>query len=133
MINIKRIKPVFNRIVTTADTYSGDTMQNGIIVHTSGSLKEFQKVIAVGDSVRAVKPGDLVCVNPSRYAVKKYEENSIRNDLDMNKVIRYNFTLLELDKVPHLLLFDSDIDYVVTDYVDEEEPIIQIPEKKVIV
>ena len=64
MIKIKKIKPMFTAILTTMDTYEDDVTCNSIIVKTKGTIKEYQKVVAVGDTVRSVKVGDLVCINP---------------------------------------------------------------------
>ena len=40
MLKIKKIKPMFNRILVTADKYENDVKQNGVVVVTAGTLKE---------------------------------------------------------------------------------------------
>ena len=58
---IKKIKPLFNTIVTTMDMYTEEELKVGGIIDSSKismSLKEFQKVIAVGPSVRNIEVGD---------------------------------------------------------------------------
>ena len=35
MINIKKIKPMFNGIITTMDKYDDDTKVNGVIIKVS--------------------------------------------------------------------------------------------------
>ena len=60
MIKVANVKPLFNNIITTADKYEEDQMAGGIIAIQKGEIKEFQKVIAVGSSVRDVKEGDLI-------------------------------------------------------------------------
>ena len=73
MLKIKKIKPMFNRILVTADKYEKDVKQGGVVVVTAGTLKEYQKVISIGDTVRGIKEGDFVLINPARYAVKKHK------------------------------------------------------------
>ena len=133
-INIKKIKPLYTAIVTTMNKYEEDEYNGSLIdsTKTKGTLKEYQKVIAVGDLVKNIQVGDLVCINPSRYAVKKHKEGSLKDGVVTdNPVITYNFNVVELNGVPHLLLSDRDIEFVVEDY--DETSIIMPEEKKLIV
>lgn len=134
MLNIKKIKPMANYLVTTKDEYGGeDTTQGGLITKMKGSLKEYQRVVAVGPVVRGIQVGDIVCINPKRYARYKHNPGSLKNGvISDNPVISYNFNVIELDHVPHLLLTDQDIDFVIEDYEEEKESNIIIPEKKII-
>ena len=52
MLKIKKIKPMFNRILVTADKYENDVKQNGVVVVTAGTLKEYQKVISLSVLLR---------------------------------------------------------------------------------
>lgn len=131
---------MFNKIVTTMDYYEEDQMTNGVIDtrKTKGSLKEYQTVIAVGNSVRDVKVGDVVAINPTRYAVMKHEDKSLKNGIiGDNMVMGYKFNTITINDVEHLMLYDQDIDFIVEDSVDVEEPdspvIIQPDRPKVIV
>lgn len=131
MLKIKKIKPMFTAIVTTMDKYDNDIAINGIIENskTKGSIKEYQKVVAVGDSVRGINVGDLVTINPTNYMVRKYSEGSIKDGIqDMNPVVRYNFPVVEMDGKEYLLLQDRDISYIIEDY--EEIPDMIITQKK---
>lgn len=125
MINIKKISPMFNQIVTTADQYTEDQTIGGIITDVKksvGTLKEYQKVVATGPMVRNIKVGDLVLVNPRRYAQVKHQEGSLKDGvITDNPVVRYNFPMIELDHVKHLLLQDSDVDFVIEEYEEEED------------
>lgn len=129
---------MFNRIVTTMRKYAVDETINGVI-NTSklaGSLKEYQEVLAVGTTVKGINVGDLVCINPKRYEVKKYNEGSLNDGvLQENKSLGYRFNTIVIDDRDCLLLFDSDIDYIVNDYEDVEEPEqrIIVPGKNIIV
>lgn len=121
MLKIKKIRPMFNRVLTTMAVYDSDTVNGGVLIKTKGTVKEYQRVIAVGSTVTSVKPGDLVCINPIRYAVMKHEDKSMRNGIiDDNMVVKYNFPVVAVGDEDCLMLFDQDIDYVVTDY--EEVP-----------
>ena len=136
MLNIKEIRPMANYLVTTKDEYS-DVKKGGLIVKKEGTLKEYQKVVAVGPMVRNIQVGDLVCINPRRYAVRKYQEGSLKDGvIKENEIIKYNFNVIELDHKPYLLLVDQDIDFVITDYEEEdddkEEQTIIIPKKTII-
>lgn len=117
---IKKIKPLYTRIVTTMDMYVEEQMSSpsGIIdvSKLKQGIKEYQTVIAVGTSVRNVKEGDLVCINPDRYAVRKFSENSIKNDIMENTVTKYNFNVVKLEDKDYLLLDEADIEFIVEDY-----------------
>ena len=86
-----------------------------------GSLKEYQRVVCVGCSVRNVKEGDLVKINPSRYEIHKFEENSVKKDILGDQVVGYRFPMETINGVPHLLLRESDIEFVITDYEETED------------
>ena len=54
MLKINKIKPVFNKIVTTCDVYQMGKSTGGIIIKTDGTIKEYQRVEAVGSTVRDI-------------------------------------------------------------------------------
>lgn len=140
MLKIKSIKPLFTSLITTMDKYDHDKTTEGGLIDGSkqqGSLKEYQKVIAVGDSVRNISVGDLVCVNPARFAVKKHKEGSLKDGvITDNPVVTYNFDVVEMNGIQYLLLQDRDIEFIIDDYEEVTEtpsPIIKPREKKIIV
>lgn len=124
MLKVKKIRPMFTSLITTMDKYEQDKLTDGGLIDTSkqqGALKEYQTVLAIGDSVRNIQVGDLVCVNPSRFAVRKHEKGSMRDGVIAdNPVVTYNFDVVEMDGRQCLLLQDRDIEYVIEDY--EEIP-----------
>lgn len=133
MIKIKKIKPMFTAILTTMDTYEDDVTCNSIIVKTKGTIKEYQKVVAVGDTVRSVKVGDLVCINPKRYAVVKHQEGSLQDGvISDNPVVRYNFDIIEMNDTPYLLLQDSDISYIIEEFEEIKNEKLIVPDTKLI-
>lgn len=140
MLKIKKIKPMFTAIVTTMDKYDSNSLKGGIIdiSRIQGSVKEYQTVLAVGNSVRDVKVGDVVCINPTRFAVKEHKEGSLKDGvITDNPTVRYDFDVIEIDDKPCLLLQDRDIDFIIEEY--EELPdiisydIIKPEEKKLII
>lgn len=139
MLKIKKIKPMFTALITTMDKYEQDVTTGGLINVTKmqGGLKEYQTVLAVGDSVRGIKVGDLVCINPTRFAVKKHREGSLKDGvITDNPVTTYNFDIVEMDGKQCLLLQDRDIDFIIEDWEeipDQPQSTIIQPEKKIIV
>ena len=119
MLKIKKIKPLFNRILTTMDTYEEIVTEDGIIDGSKeeGGIREYQTVISVGPTVKCVKPGDLVVINPSRYQIMKHREGSLKDGvITDNPVIGYNFPILVVDDKPCLYIYDSDVDFVIKEY-----------------
>jgi len=122
---------MFTKIVTTADKYEEDITNGALISKQKDTLKEYQKVVAVGTSVSGIKVGDLVSINPTRYAVHKRKDNSLVNDIEGgNPVLSYKFDFVLLNNVPHLLLESADVEYIIEDYTED---IIQVPNKEIIV
>lgn len=126
-----------NYLVTTKEEYTEDDVKKGgLITKIIGSLKEYQKVVAIGPMVRGIQVGDLVCINPKRYAKYKHQPGSLKDGvITDNPVVAYNFNVIELNHVSHLLLTDQDIDFIIEESEEEEvkeNPII-VPERKIIV
>jgi co-chaperonin GroES (HSP10) len=133
MLHIKKIKPLFTAIITTGDKFEKDMTQGGIIIANQGELKLWQKVIAVGSSVRDINVGDTVMINPAAYMVRKYNKDSIQNDLDNNPVIKYNFNWVTIDDEngnPQECLLLNDRDILYTFEGDEKEEVIEVPNTK---
>jgi len=123
MIVIKKIKPLFTSLVTTMERYSVDELDGSIIdpSKVQGQVKEFQRVVAVGPSIRDIKEGDLVKINPSRYAIRKFHENSVKADMMENQIVGYNIPQVEMEGQTYLLLQDRDIEFVIEDF-EETSP-----------
>lgn len=139
MLKVKKIKPMFTSLITTMDKYEQDVKVGGLIDASKqqGGLKEYQKVLAVGSSVRDIKVGDMVCVNPARFAVRKHQAGSLKDGIVTdNPVTTYNFDVVEMDGKQCLLLQDRDIDFIIEEWEeipDNPSPIIQPEKKKLIV
>ncbi len=130
---------MFNSLITTMDKYDEDVKVGGLIdsKKTKGSLKEYQKVLALGTTVRDIKVGDLVCINPTRFGVKKHREGSLKDGIITdNPIITYNFDVVEMDNNQCLLLQDRDIDFIIEDWEEVPDPSTSsliMPDKKSII
>ena len=140
MLKINSIKPLFNKIVTTCDTYESDKTEGGIIVKTDGTIKEYQRVEAIGSTVRDIKVGDLVLINPKRYIVPQHNEKrdeSPKGVIGDELTMGVNFPMVEYGGKRHLLIYDQDIDYIIDgEEVKDEQPkssLILPEDKKIIV
>lgn len=140
MLKINSIKPLFNKIVTTCDTYESDKTKGGIIIKTDGTIKEYQRVEAIGSLVRDIKVGDLVLINPKRYIIPQHKEKrdeSLKGVISDELTMGVNFPMVEYGGKRHLLIYDQDIDYIIDgEEVKDEQPkssLILPEDKKVIV
>lgn len=123
---IKKVKPLFNMIITTCNKYDNNQKIAGTdLIDTAKAdmVKEYQTVVAVGPTVRGIEVGDTVFINPKRYAIKKHQEGSLKDGIITdNAVIGYNFELLEIDGETCMVLYDNDIKFVAEVEEFEENP-----------
>lgn len=129
MIHITKIHPLFTSVITTADKFEDDMTNRGVIISKKGEIKEWQKVIAVGSSVRDINVGDMVMINFANYVVRKYSKDSIQNDMDNNPRIKLALNFVDIDDENGnpkecLLLTDRDILYT---FEGEERPDTVVP------
>lgn len=116
MLHIKKVKPLFTSVITTGDKFEEDMVEGNIIIARKGDMKLWQKVIAVGSCVRDIEVGDMVMINADNYAVRKYDKNSVQNDMDNNPSLGYKFNWVTIDDEKGnpqecLLLNDRDLLY----------------------
>lgn len=136
MLHIKKIKPLFTTVITTAEKFDKDQMEGGLITASKGDLKAWQTVLFVGDSVRGISPGDKVMIDFSNYMVRKYSKDSIQNDMDNNPVIRYDLNWVAIDgedgePMECLKLTDRDIEFAF-EGEEKDERLIKDKEPKII-
>lgn len=135
-MNIKKITPMFNKLVTTANRVKQNTNEIIIdITKINQVIDDFQTVVSIGSSVRDIKVGDLVCINPDRYAVKKYQQKSASAEVEgyENTIIGYDIPRIALDDVEHLMITDSDVIYIVDEYEKIKKSTIIDTSKKLII
>ena len=134
---IKKVKPMFNGLITTMNRYEQDVKVKGtdlIDSSKSNAVKEYQTVVAVGPMVRGIEVGDTVFINPNRYAVMKHKAGSLQDGvIKDNPVIGYNFDIVEIEGVNHLYLQDSDIKFVAEIEEFNENPPIYTEKPEIIV
>lgn len=121
---------MFNRVLTTCDLYTEDLMTDGIIDSTKveGAIKEYQTVIACGPTVKCVKPGDIVVINPTRYQIMKHKEGTLNDGvIQDNAVLSYNFPIMVVNDAPCLYIYDSDIEFAIKEFemVNEAAEIVE--------
>lgn len=113
---IKKVKPMFNGIITTMNRYGDDVKLQGTTLidsSKSNTVKEYQTVLAVGPMVRGIEVGDTVFINPKRYAVMKHKAGSLQDGvIKDNPVVGYNFDAVEIDGKDCLYLQDSDVKFI---------------------
>ena len=133
MIKVKKITPMFNRIVTTANRVEMDQKVNGIIIpeKLKGGYDEYQTVIAVGSMVHNLKPGDLVCIDPSAYGrpVHKEHIDSVKGLSEETVQMAYYVPTIEVDGKDCMFIADRDIAYKVDDYeeIKDDNPVVITP------
>lgn len=144
MLKIEKIKPIGCQVLVTENLYGWDDYDEaGLIVHKRGDLKTYQEVIAVGDDVTMVKPGDLVEINLFKYCSFENDEKSIKVN-GTNKIVSIHLDEVELegtDKEPVtcFLIDQRDIKYIIEKYEEVTHDnkthkliLIEQPKKKLI-
>lgn len=121
-MKVKKVKPLFDHIVTTMDRYtiSQDSLTGVIDVKTANNaVKEYQTVVEVGPAVKDIKVGDIVCINPRNYARpthnKKWSGLS-EDDIKDQVIVKYDFPVITIDGEDYMLLYERDIDFIVVDW-----------------
>lgn len=127
MFKIKKVKPMFTGVITTAMKYVGDIVSDSGLVLPSkmeGQLNLFQWVVSVGPMVTGVKEGDIVRINLKRYAVVQHAKGSldaasnIQHD-DMR--MEYEIPMVPIDGKEYLFLQNNDIEYIVEEFEGVDE------------
>ena len=123
---IKKVRPMFTGVVTTARRYVGDTTtKGGLLLDTTkmeGTMNPFQWVVSVGPMVKDLKEGDIVSINFKRYAKAQHLPGAIENNVQSDNLsVVYDIPMINIDDVEYLYLQNSDIEFVVEDYdgIDE--------------
>jgi co-chaperonin GroES (HSP10) len=127
MLKVKSIKPLYTGIITTANRYTSDTNVDGGILldknRLEGSVKEYQTVVKAGSSVREVKVGDVVLINPSHYMKKKYNDNSLREDMVDNPTIEINIPTVTMNDEEYFMIQENDVAYIIEDFEEVPDPV----------
>lgn len=117
-LNIKKIRPMFNAIVTTLDVFE-ETENTASIISAdemAGQPKPYQTVVAVGNAVQNINVGDIVAIDFSKYAVKKHKDGSLKDGIIQdNPIVSYALNTIPLDGKEHLFIHTNDILFVIED------------------
>jgi len=134
MLKLKKITPTFNHVLTTKDVYENDVTQNGVVISTKGTVKDYQRVIAVGPTVKNCKPGDMIMIDPMRYAKMKHQSGSLKDGVVAdNPVVAYNIPLINIDGKDCMYIYDSDIQFVIDEYEETEDlPALWMPSNQIL-
>ena len=127
---IKKVRPMFTAVVTTARQFVDDSETQGGLFNpfaSAGGINYFQTVVAVGSTVAGVKEGDIVKLNFKRYAVAEQKPSGIDdNNVEKHKaVFTYYIPEIDIDGQRCLFLQNNDIECVVTEYEVDESGLLQ--------
>ncbi len=131
---------LFDSVMTTADQYENDERTaNGMILDLKGTLKEVQRVLAVGPLVKGVKEGDMVKLDLTRYnrmrheqVQKSREERFSEFDTTDQATIVCDIPNETVDDKTVLMLHERDVAFIVDEYDDKAPVDIKLITNKII-
>ena len=123
-INIKKLRPTFSGIITTADVFTeADCTNNSGLIDSNrvGTIKNIQTIVSTGPeaTARGFKEGDLVSLNFNRYAEYKQKKDSIKSSMKdeiYNGVITYHIPTVTINYEDYLHLDVGDVEFITEDY-----------------
>ena len=117
MFKIKKVRPMFNGVITTATRFVYDgTTESGIILANKleGQINPYQIVIAKGKTCPDIEVGDIVKLNFKRYAKAKHVPGGVEDNVQSDNLsIVYELPSIEIDGKECLYMQYNDIEYVV--------------------
>lgn len=124
---LKDIQPLNNQILTTANRYPDEDKleKKGLLLDLkkmAGNYKLYQTVLAVGPTVRYLKPGDVIQINPANYFKLEHPEdkNSLRETVRIrNTYTKIELPILEVNGEERCLLYESDAAYIIKAYEEQ--------------
>lgn len=139
MLELRKIKPMFSQVLVTEELYGYDDYNAAnIITAVKGDIKPYQTVLAVGDDVKFVKPGDIVAINFYKYAELANEPNSVKA-IGSNDMVKLRLNEVELtdengETQVCFLIDQRDIKYIIEDgrevVYNNDDTLKEIPKKK---
>ena len=121
---LRKVTPMFTRILTTADTYTKEeALEHGIMNPKKiGMIKDIQKVVEVGTSCRFVKPGDYVSLNYTRYGRPVQKQDTLKAGIDQhyNAEMVFDISVLTVNGEKVLFLDEGDVQYIVNEFEEQE-------------
>ena len=140
MLKLKKVKPIGCQVLVTENLYGWDDFDEaGLIIHKRGDLKTYQEVIAVGDDVKMVKPGDVVEINLYKYCSFENDPNSVKVN-GTNNIVNIHLNEIEMvgtdgEPVTCFLIDQRDVKYILEDYEEityeqKKHKLIQVKQPK---
>lgn len=139
MLKITKIKPMFTDLIITADRFSKDITEGGIVVANKGDLKPYQTVVAIGNAVRDIEVGNMVMVNFEAYAERKVPVGSVKEKMDVpNPVVNYHIPWVSMsdehgNDAMYIRISVNDVEYVFEGEEIDMPDIIQIDTPEILV
>ena len=123
MIKVKKVRPLLNHVITTADRYEEAQMKDGLIdtANPEGEIMNYQRVIALGpNAYSGLNVGDMVLINPKRYMIPEHSlrKGSVEEKREDEVTMYVQWPIVEIDDKECLFLYDSDLEVM----IDEWEP-----------
>ena len=142
MLELRKIKPVGSQVLVTKSLYGWDDYdESGLILHSRGDLKSYQTVVAIGDDVKFVKPGDVVEINLYKYCEFENDPSSVKVN-GTNNVINLHLNIVEMvdedgDPMDCFLIDQREVKYILEDfkeiaYQGEDTVEVKKPKKQII-
>ena len=139
MLKLRKIKPIGSQVLVTENVYDWDDFNDmGLIIHKRGDLKTYQKVLAVGDDVKFVKPEDTVEINLYKYCEFVDDPNSIKVN-GSNKIVSIHLNEVSLEDsngnpIPAFLIDQRDVKYILEDFeeaaYENKSKLVQVEQPK---
>lgn len=128
MLVLKKITPTFNHILTTKHVYEKDVVENGVIKDTAGTVKRYQKVVAVGPMVKNCKEGDMVMIDPIRYGKMKHRSGAVADGVvEDDPKVEYNIPVIVIDNEEFMYIADNDIQFIIDEYEETDDLYVHRP------
>lgn len=139
MLKLRKIKPIGSQVLVTENVYDWDDFNDmGLIIHKRGDLKTYQKVLAVGDDVKFVKPEDTVEINLYKYCEFADDPTSVKVN-GTNKVVKIHLNEVSLEdskgnSIPAFLIDQRDVKYILEDFeeaaYENKSKLVQVEQPK---
>lgn len=131
MFTIKKVRPLFTGIITTAKKFVGESKTDSGIINiqkADGSLNPYQTVVSVGAMCKDLKEGDVVKINFKRYAKAKHVPGAIDASTNLQEdkfSMTYEIPMIIINGTEHLFIQSNDIEYVVEEFEVDEGGLLQ--------
>lgn len=131
MMKLKRIKPLGDSVITTANREDEVYTSSGLLDPTrSGGLKQYQTVLFVSDMIeqRNIKEGDVVMIDFDTLAFPT-QKPIVADDSTKDEYFRssqaYNIHVMDIDGKECLNLRYNNLGAIILEMVEDTKPVIE--------